>query len=85
MAYRIKYVANKNIVDWLNFSAGTNTFGLDASKNWPWFAASEVTNLPALVNGPQTYHFEGRPGQRLSFAGRAETSLAPSNNGGSYK
>jgi len=83
-AYRIKYEAGKNIVDWLDFNAGTGTFGLDPNKNWPWFAADDISSPPAHAQGPQTYHFHGTPRQTYTFAIKAEvpTSLAERNKGG---
>jgi hypothetical protein len=45
-SYRIKF-SDKQIVDWLNFDPVTNTFALDPSSNVPWFAADNVTNVPA--------------------------------------
>lgn len=76
--YRLKYESQKKIVDWLNFNPWTNTFALDPNKNWPWFAADDVPNPPALADGPQTYQFHGAPRQVYTFAIKAEvpTSLA---------
>jgi hypothetical protein len=55
-SYRIKY-ANKNIVEWLNFDPLTNTFGLDPTKNIPWFASTNLPDppTPASPGSTQTY------------------------------
>jgi len=46
LSYRIKYVENKKIVDWLHFNPARNTFGVDPARNWPWFAAASLTDPP---------------------------------------
>jgi hypothetical protein len=71
-SYRVKF-SDKQIVEWLNFDPVTNTFGLDPSSNVPWFAATNVTNVPRpdvpgtvqtlTVTGldpTKTYHFAAK-------------------------
>jgi hypothetical protein len=43
--YRIKF-ADRNLVDWLNFDPVSGRFGIDPSGNTPWFAASDVADVP---------------------------------------
>lgn len=72
--YRIKYMDNgKEIVDWLNFNPGPNTFGIDPNKNWPWFAAEEAQGVPgpAALGTTQAYAFKGDPAKSYTFAMKA--------------
>ncbi|HZT23460.1 MAG TPA: hypothetical protein VFB55_11180, partial [Verrucomicrobiae bacterium] len=45
-SYRIKWGA-KPIVDWIGFDPTNNVFLGDPAKTMPWFAATNVPNLPA--------------------------------------
>jgi len=58
--YRIK-LSEKRIVEWLNFDPTTNAFGLDPSANVPWFAATNVPNVPPpqVPGNPQTFTVSG--------------------------
>jgi hypothetical protein len=55
--YRIKY-SDKHIVDWLDFNAVNNTFGVDPNANVPWFAASSVTDAPPPASVGTTQQFQ---------------------------
>jgi len=48
-SYRIKY-SDKNIVEWLSFDPVTNQFITDPNTNVPWFAATELANVPVPVS-----------------------------------
>lgn len=63
LGYRIKYEPGKNVVDWLYFDAGSNTFGVDPNHNWPWFASADVANppAPAAAGSSQTFTVSGVP------------------------
>jgi hypothetical protein len=63
----------KEIVDWLNFNPGPGTFGVDPSKNWPWFAAEEAPGVPgpAAPGTTQAYTFKGDPAKSYTFAMKA--------------
>jgi hypothetical protein len=72
-SYRIKH-STKNIVEWLNFNPMTNTFGIDANTNVPWFAAQNVNNppVPAVAGSTQTFTVTGLdPTQTWHFAIKA--------------
>ncbi len=72
-SYRIKYMQAKKIVDWLNFDSGTNTFGIDPNRNWPWFASPDVNDppAPAAAGSTQTYRFHAEGTQPYEFAVKA--------------
>lgn len=72
-SYRLKYTVGKKIVDWLNFDSGTNTFGLDPNKNWPWFACSDIADVPAPAppGSKQNYRYHGQPQESYQFAMKA--------------
>ena len=76
-SYRIKYSA-KNIVEWLNFNPVTNTFGIDANTNVPWFAATDVDNppTPAAPGTTQSFTVTGL-GSSQNFAMKAYVRLGP--------
>jgi hypothetical protein len=55
--YRIKYEPGKNVVDWLYFDPGSNTYAIDPNHNWPWFSSLDVPNPPAPAAAGTTQSF----------------------------
>jgi len=77
--YRIKY-SNKEVVKWLDFDPETNTFGVDPSTHVPWFAASDVSNVPAPATAGTTQTFSVSnldSSQEFHFAMKAYVRAAP--------
>jgi Bacterial Ig domain len=52
-SYRIKWGA-KQIVDWIGFDAGNNTFIGDPAATMNWFAANEASSVPAPSGSTQS-------------------------------
>ena len=46
LRYKLKFTQNRKIVDWLAFDPVENTFRLDPYRYCPWFAASNVPDMP---------------------------------------
>ncbi len=61
--YRVKYEPGKNVVDWLYYDAGSDTYGVDPNHNWPWFSSIDVANppAPAPAGSTQTFAVSGVP------------------------
>jgi hypothetical protein len=62
----------------LNFNPVTNTFGIDANTNVPWFAATDVDNppTPAAPGTTQSFTVTGL-GSSQNFAMKAYVRLGP--------
>jgi hypothetical protein len=46
LRYRLKFTQNRKIIDWLGFDPVQNAFRFDPYRYCPWFAASNVPDMP---------------------------------------
>jgi hypothetical protein len=46
LRYRLKFIEDRKIVDWLGFDPVSNSFRMDPYLYCPWFAARNLTDIP---------------------------------------
>jgi len=73
-SYRLKYVDDKRMVEWLHFDPAKNRFGVDPRANSPWFAAKNLPDppKPGPAGKPESLSLVGMdPAKTWSFVLRA--------------